>query len=228
MLSFTLSRTGYFVLEAADGASARDVIELSLPDLVVLDWMLPDYSGLELLREIRRNPRSRSIPVLMLTAKAREEDKVAALKSGVDDYVTKPFSRDELLLRIQAILRRSKPSEQSERLQFGNLVLDPICYRVKLNGQTLHLGRLEFRLLHFLMQSPNRVFNRTQLLDQVWDNIGYVENRTVDVHIMRIRKALGRGDAATCIQTIRGLGYRFSPESLEDDHDVDRAASANR
>ena len=232
MLSFTLSRTGYYISEAADCDGARSVIENHIPDLVVLDWMLPDHPGLELLREIRRNPKTRQLPVVMLTARADESDKISALKSGADDYITKPFSRDELLLRIEAILRRSKPDYQTEQLEYGNLVLDPACHRLLVDGETMHLGRLEFRLLHFLMLSPNRVFNRSQLLDNVWQNVGYVENRTVDVHIMRIRKALGRTRYASCIETIRGLGYRFSPDKLEasDNNGVlhgNRAANGN-
>lgn len=227
MLSFSLSRTGYFISEAENCVSARSIIENRIPDLVLLDWMLPDTPGIELLREIRRNPRTRQLPVLMLTARDSQDDKLSALRNGADDYVTKPFSRDELLLRIEAILRRSRPDNKSERIEYGSLVLDPACHRLQIDDDPVHLGRLEFRLLHFLMLRPNRVFNRSQLLENVWQNAGYVENRTVDVHIMRIRKALGRSHHASCIQTIRGLGYRFSPAALTDGGATDVKSTTN-
>ena len=214
VLSFTLSRSGYFVSEAADCATARESIRNSMPDLVVLDWMLPDLPGIELLRELRRNPRTRTVPVVILTAKAEESDKIAGLRSGADDYMTKPFSRQELLLRIEAVLRRCQRHSESDRLDFGNLTLDSVSYRATLADRELNLGRVEFRLLRFLMSNPDRVYSRAQLLTNVWQTSGHVEERTVDVHIMRIRSALGRSKHATCIQTVRGLGYRFSPSVL--------------
>ena len=214
VLTFTLSRSGFFVSEAVDCASARDQIDARMPDLVVLDWMLPDSPGVELLRELRRNPRTRQLPVVLLTAKTEEADKITGLKSGADDYVTKPFSRQELLLRIEAVLRRCQQSRESERLEFGQLVLDSVSYRATIESRELSLGRVEFRLLRFLMSNPDRVFSRAQLLDKVWQTNGHVEERTVDVHVMRIRAALGRSRNAQCIQTVRGLGYRFSPTIL--------------
>lgn len=214
VLTFTLSRSGYYVSEASDCATARDQIEGRMPDLVVLDWMLPDSPGIELLRELRRNPRTRQLPVVFLTAKSEEADKITGLKSGADDYVTKPFSRQELLLRIEAVLRRCQTSRESERLEFGKLMLDSVSYRATIDSRELNLGRVEFRLLRFLMSNPDRVFSRAQLLDKVWQTSGHVEERTVDVHIMRIRSALGRSKYASCIQTVRGLGYRFAPTVL--------------
>ena len=215
LLAFTLSRTGHMIEEANDCASARYTLENRLPDLMILDWMLPDTSGLELLREVRRNPRTKSMPVLMLTSRADEADKISALKSGADDYVTKPFSREELLLRVEAILRRCNRRVETNRLQFGPLALDSISHRASIGDRDLSLGRMEFRLLRFLMLSPDRVFSRAQLLEQVWQSNGHVEERTIDVHIMRIRTALGRKKFAPCIETVRGLGYRFSPRVLE-------------
>ncbi len=215
LLAFTLSRTGHIIEEASDCASARYAIERRLPDLVLLDWMLPDSPGIELLREVRRNPRTRELPVVMLTSRSEEHDRISALKSGADDYVTKPFSREELMLRIEAILRRCNRVVEAGKLDFGPLSLDSTSHRAVIDGKELNLGRMEFRLLRFLMMSPDRVFSRCQLLDQVWQSGGHIEERTIDVHIMRIRLALGRGTFGGCIETVRGLGYRFSPRALE-------------
>ena len=216
VLTFTLSRTGHTIQEADDCASARHTLQSRLPDLIILDWMLPDSSGLELLRELRRNPRTRELPVLMLTARCDESDKITALRSGADDYVTKPFSREELLLRVDAILRRCNQNTESNRLEYGPLVLDSVSHRVTIGDRDLSLGRMEFRLLRCLMLSPDRVFSRAQLLEKVWQTNGHVEERTIDVHIMRIRTALGRSHHGQCIETVRGLGYRFSPKVLTD------------
>jgi len=215
LLTFTLSRIGYFVTEAPDCNSGREIIENRIPDLVILDWMLPDHPGIELLRELRRNPRTRALPVVLLTAKTEEADRITAFKSGADDYVTKPFSRMELTLRVDAILRRCSAVGETEQLKYGKLTLDSVSHRAMLDGKQLHLGRVEFRLLRFLMASPDRVFSRAQLLDRVWQTRGHVAERTVDVHIMRIRAALGRSDYGSCIETVRGLGYRFSPLAIE-------------
>ncbi|MEL7311206.1 MAG: response regulator [Pseudomonadota bacterium] len=216
LLVFTLSRTGHVVEEARDCTTARYIIERRLPDIVLLDWMLPDSSGLELLREIRRSPRAKDLPVVMVTSRVEKRDKIAALRSGADDFITKPFSREELILRVEAILRRSNRAVESSKLSFGPLTLDSICHRAMIEDRELTLGRMEFRLLRFLMLSPDRVFSRGQLLDQVWQSAGHVEERTIDVHIMRIRIALGRGHHGRCIETVRGLGYRFAPHVLGD------------
>lgn len=217
LLAFTLSRMGHAIKEARDCAAARYIIDQRLPDLVILDWMLPDISGLELLRELRHATRTKDLPILMVTARADNADKINALRSGADDYVTKPFSREELVLRVEAILRRSNRVVEGNKLEFGPLSLDSVCHRAMIEERHLDLGRMEFRLLRFLMMSPDRVFSRGQLLDQVWQSSGHVEERTIDVHIMRIRIALGRNRYGVCIETVRGLGYRFSPRALEKD-----------
>ncbi|MEM8547757.1 MAG: response regulator [Pseudomonadota bacterium] len=215
VLTFTLARTGHLIDEANDCANARHKLQTGLPDLVILDWMLPDASGLELLREMRRNPRTRELPVLMLTARCDEADKITALRSGADDYVTKPFSREELLLRVDAILRRCRQVSETHRLEFGPLSLDSVSHRVTLNGHELNFSRMEFRLLRCLMLSPDRVFSRAQLLEKVWQSSGYIDERTIDVHIMRIRTALGRDSYGHCVETVRGLGYRFAPNAMQ-------------
>ncbi len=216
VLTFTLARRGHRIEEAADCESARYSIASRMPDLVILDWMLPDASGLELLRELRLNSRTKELPILMLTARCKDEDKISALRSGADDYIMKPFSREELLLRVEAILRRSGRSIEVNRIKFGPLQLDSVSHRVLVEDRDLGLGRMEFKLLRYLMLSPDRVFSRAQLLAQVWRSSGHVEERTIDVHVMRIRSALGRKSYGPCIETVRGLGYRFSPKLLID------------
>lgn len=216
VVTFTLSRIGHLLEETQDCTSARFNLETRVPDLMILDWMLPDQSGIEFLRELRRNPRTRKMPVIMLTAKTDERDKITALRSGADDYITKPFSRDELVLRVAAMLRRCRRTQESSRMRYGPLLLDSLSHRVMLEDRDLNLGRMEFRLLRFMMLSPDRVFSRAQLLDRVWQTNGHVEERTIDVHIMRLRAALGRESFGPCIQTVRGLGYRFSPRIFSD------------
>ena len=212
MVTFTLKRAGFAVREAEDASSARRIIADNRPDLILLDWMLPDLSGLELARALRRDEATRELPILMLTARAAEDDKVLGLESGADDYLTKPFSARELVARIQALLRRAAGAE-GEALAIGNLRLDPASHRVSAEGSEVTLGPTEYRLLKFFMTQPERVFSRAQVLDRVWGGNVYIEERTVDVHIRRLRKALAPHGCDTYIQTVRGSGYRFSPQA---------------
>ncbi|MBT8442236.1 MAG: phosphate regulon transcriptional regulator PhoB [Gammaproteobacteria bacterium] len=209
MLAFNLKRAGFDVDEAEDCSTARRRIADLRPDLVLVDWMLPDTSGLELTRSLRREDINRDLPIIMLTAKAAEREKIIGLEGGADDYVTKPFSPKELIARIHALLRRSAPSGDSA-LQAGALRLDPVSHRVLIGDDEINLGPTEFRLLRFMMQNPDRVYSRGQLLDYVWGQNVYVEERTVDVHVRRLRKALEDADVDKYVQTVRGAGYRFS------------------
>jgi two-component system, OmpR family, phosphate regulon response regulator PhoB len=211
MIAFGLKRAGFKVLEAADCAGARLAIADQIPDLVLLDWMLPDVSGIEFARSLKREDSTREIPIIMLTARADEDDKVRGLDSGVDDYITKPFSSRELAARIKAVLRRTSPEGDEELLEAGGLSLNASSHRVIAGGENVDLGPTEFRLLRFFMGRPERVFSRSQLLDRVWGGNVYVEERTVDVHIRRLRKALEGNGFDRYIQTVRGAGYRFSP-----------------
>jgi two-component system, OmpR family, phosphate regulon response regulator PhoB len=211
MIAFNLKRAGFDTREAADSAGARRAIADRVPDLILLDWMLPDVSGIELARALRRDEMSRDVPIIMLTARADEDDKVRGLDSGVDDYITKPFSSRELVARINAVLRRASPEGADELLQAGKLSLNAASHRVTADGTGVELGPTEFRLLRFFMGRPERVFSRAQLLDRVWGGSVYVEERTVDVHIRRLRKALEPSGSDHYIQTVRGAGYRFSP-----------------
>lgn len=213
MVVFSLKRAGFETAEAADCAEARRRVADHIPDLILLDWMLPDTSGIEFARSLKREDATREIPVIMLTARGDEDDKVRGLESGVDDYITKPFSSRELVARINAVLRRAAPEGAGDVLTFGGLVLNTSSHRVTANDQNLDLGPTEFRLLRFFMSHPERVFSRGQLLDRVWGGNVYVEERTVDVHIRRLRKALEAGGFDEFIQTVRGAGYRFSPGS---------------
>lgn len=209
MIVFTLSRAGFNVDEAEDSAGARARIADDRPDLVLIDWMLPDTSGLELTRLLRRDASCKDLPIIMLTARAEERDKITGLEGGADDYVTKPFSPKELVARINAVLRRAAPDTE-EPLVAGPLVLDPVSHRVTVAGDDISLGPTEFRLLNFLMQNPDRVYSRAQVLDFVWGQNVYVEERTVDVHVRRLRQALEASSADRFVQTVRGAGYRFS------------------
>lgn len=210
MIAFGLRRAGFDVLEAEDCKAARARIADKRPDLLLVDWMLPDMSGLELTRSLKRDKETREVPVIMLTARADEQDKVSGLEGGADDYVTKPFSPRELLARINAVLRRTLPNGTEERIEIEGLVLDGASHRVMAGDQTVVLGPTEFRLLSFFMTHPERVYSRNQLLDRVWGGNVYVEERTVDVHIRRLRKALSGFGYDKFIQTVRGAGYRFS------------------
>ncbi len=211
MIAFVLRQNGYTVLEAGDAEQARARLHQDPPALILMDWMLPGASGIELTRELKADPLTRDIPLIMLTARGEEDDKVRGLESGADDYVTKPFSPRELSARIQAILRRVAPHASEAPVETGPLRLDPVAHRVEHDGRALDLGPTEFRLLHFLMTHPDRVYSRARLLDRVWGTNVYIEERTVDVHIRRLRKALEPYGAAGLIQTVRGAGYRFSP-----------------
>jgi two-component system phosphate regulon response regulator PhoB len=210
MIAFGLRRAGFDVREAEDVSAARASIADARPDLLLVDWMLPDQSGLELTRAVKRNKDTEDLPVIMLTARADEHDKVAGLEGGADDYVTKPFSPRELLARINAVLRRAAPGTPGEALEAGALRLDTASHRVMSGETTVSLGPTEYRLLQFFMEHPERVYSRSQLLDRVWGGNVYVEERTVDVHIRRLRKALEPFGCDNLIQTVRGSGYRFS------------------
>ncbi|MFL2546341.1 MAG: phosphate regulon transcriptional regulator PhoB [Candidatus Rariloculaceae bacterium] len=209
MLIFNLGRAGYKVRPAMNGSEARAAIVDRQPDVVLMDWMLPDISGLELTRQLKRDPETREIPIIMLTARVDEDDRVAGLDGGADDYVTKPFSTRELEARIKAVLRRSAVDD--DVLTVSELKLDGASHRVSIGGSEIALGPTEYRLLEFFMRHPDRVYSRSQLLDRIWGGNVYVEERTVDVHIRRLRKALTAQAYDKLIQTVRGAGYRFSP-----------------
>jgi two-component system phosphate regulon response regulator PhoB len=210
MIAFALRRAGFDVSEAEDSRRARVQMADRRPDLVLIDWMLPDMSGLELTRHIKREAATRDLPVIMLTARAAEGDKVAGLDGGADDYMTKPFSPRELLSRINAVLRRAGPAASDETIELGGLRMDRAAHRVSVNGADVQLGPTEYRMLEFFMLNPERVYTRAQLLDRVWGGNVYVEERTIDVHIRRLRKALEEVTMDHLIQTVRGSGYRFS------------------
>ena len=209
MIAFHLARAGFETIEAADSREARQQLADNRPDLALVDWMLPDISGLELTRMLKRDDNYADLGIIMLTARAEERDKVSGLEGGADDYITKPFSPRELVARIQAVLRRSAMAD-TEIVAAGVLELDAAGHRVLASGTEIRLGPTEYRLLQFLMMHPDRVYNRAQLLDRVWGANVYVEERTVDVHVRRLRKALSDWDADHYIQTVRGAGYRFS------------------
>lgn len=209
MIAFHLSRAGYDTLEAEDCREARQLLADERPALALIDWMLPDMSGLELTRLLKRDNEFEDLAIIMLTARADEHDKVTGLEGGADDYVTKPFSPRELLARIKAVLRRSG-SVESEIVKSGDIELDAAAHRVSVKGREVHLGPTEYRLLKYLITHADRVYSRNQLLDRVWGANVYVEERTVDVHVRRLRKALTAHSAEHYIQTVRGAGYRFS------------------
>ena len=210
MVVFALAGAGYEMREAADARQAQASIAECLPDLVLLDWMLPGISGIDFARRLKRDDLTRELPVIMLTARAEEEDKVQGLESGADDYITKPFSPRELVARIRAVLRRGGPAAEDEILRASGLSLDLASHRVSAGETLLEMGPTEYRLLEFFMSHPERVYSRGQLLDRVWGSNVYVEERTVDVHIRRLRKALEPHGYDALIQTVRGAGYRFS------------------
>ena len=212
MLGFTLARAGFEVLEAEDTREATDLIARTRPDVVLLDWMLPGISGIDFARRLRREEATRELPIIMLTARGEEASKLKGFAVGADDYITKPFSTQELIARIKALLRRSGIEREDEMVVIEGLSLDTAGHRVNIKGKTVKLGPTEFRLLHFFMTHPERVYSRDQLLDQVWGNQVYIEDRTVDVHIRRLRKALAPFDYDQHVQTVRGSGYRFSKQ----------------
>lgn len=210
MIVFNLERAGFRVVEAGESRTARVKIADELPDLLLLDWMLPDSSGVELARSLRRDEMTRDLPILMLTARTMEDDKVRALDSGADDYVTKPFGARELIARINALLRRAAPGGADDTIEVDGLVLNAASHRVSARGRPIELGPTEFRMLRFFMSHPDRVYSRAQLLDYIWGGGVFIEERTVDVHVLRLRKALAPHGFDRCIQTVRGAGYRFS------------------
>ncbi len=213
MVSFALARAGFEVDEAVDGGEAQERIASRLPDMILLDWMLPGTSGIDLARRLKRDEYTRDVPIIMLTARGEEDDRVGGLEAGVDDYVTKPFSPRELVARIKAVMRRTVPENEDKPLEVDGLTLDPGSHRASVDGNALEMGPTEFRLLQFFMTHPERVYSRSQLLDRVWGRNTYVEERTVDVHILRLRKALGPSGYDRYVQTVRGAGYRFSSRS---------------
>lgn len=210
LLAFNVSQAGFQALCAEDAESAWRRIRDAVPDLILLDWMLPETSGVVLAKQLRADALTRDIPIIMLTARGDERDKILGLESGADDYITKPFSPRELMARIRAVLRRHLPAMPEDTVTAGGLELSSASHRVTANGAVIELGPTEFRLLHFFMTHAERVYSRTQLLDQVWGTQVFVEERTVDVHIRRLRAALEPGKMDGLIQTVRGSGYRFS------------------
>lgn len=211
LIVVNLVRAGHIVQRAVDAEVAQELVRMALPDLILLDWMLPGMSGIDLARRLRSDPHTRDVPIIMLTARSEERDKIAGLETGADDYITKPFSPRELLARITAVLRRRLPQATADMIEVGGLRLDPAAHRVMAAGTDVSLGPTEFRLLHFLMTHTERVHSRSQLLNQVWGDQVFVEERTVDVHIRRLRAALETSGRNVLIQTVRGSGYRFSP-----------------
>jgi two-component system, OmpR family, phosphate regulon response regulator PhoB len=207
LLRYNLEKEGFVVALAHDGEEALLQLKESKPDAVLLDWMLPRVSGIEICRQIRRTPAWKDLPIIMLTARGEETDRVRGLDSGADDYVTKPFSPNELVARLKAVIRRARPTATAEILSYADIALDLSAHKVVRGGKPVHLGPTEFRLLRFLMERPGRVFSREQLLDAVWGRDAEVELRTVDVHIRRLRKALNGGDRSDVIRTVRAAGY---------------------
>ncbi|CAO3441768.1 Phosphate regulon transcriptional regulatory protein PhoB (SphR) [Azospirillum argentinense] len=213
LLKYNLEKEGFRVNAATDGEEALLLAGEQTPNIVLLDWMLPLMSGLEVCRQMRRNSKMRDIPIIMLTARGEEADRVRGLNSGADDYITKPFSPTELVARMRAVLRRSAPGMTDETLQFADVTMDLAAHRVRRNGRDVHLGPTEFRLLRHFMQHPGRVFSREQLLDVVWGHDVYVEPRTVDVHIRRLRKAMNEETEMDLIRTVRSAGYALDSKS---------------
>jgi two-component system phosphate regulon response regulator PhoB len=210
LVAVNLRHNGFQPVWAEDGDSAQRELDAVLPDVILLDWMLPGQSGLALARKWRSSARTKSIPILMLTARGDEPDKVAGLDAGADDYITKPFSTQELLARIRAVLRRRAPEQDTEAVSIGELVLDAGTHRVSWRAQPLKVGPTEFKLLNYLMKHPERVHSRSQLLDKVWGDHVFIEERTVDVHVKRLREALGA--AGAMVETVRGAGYRLTAQ----------------
>jgi two-component system phosphate regulon response regulator PhoB len=209
LLRYNLEAEGYRVETIARGDDADTRLRESVPDLLILDWMLPGVSGIELCRRLRSRDETKTLPIIMLTARGEESERVRGLATGADDYIVKPFSVPELLARLRALLRRSKPERTAETLKVGDIELDRIRKRVSRSGRDINLGPTEYRLMEFLMERPGRVFTREQLLDGVWGNEVYIDERTVDVHVGRLRKAINRGREADPIRTVRGSGYSF-------------------
>jgi len=223
LLRYNLEREGFAVLEAQDGDEALNQAREQKPDLVLLDWMLPLVSGIEICRQLRRHPETRAIPIVMLTARGEEPDRIRGLDTGADDYIVKPFSMTELLARLRAVMRRVRPSLVEDIMTVGEITIDRTSHRVRRANRDIHLGPTEYRLLDQLMQHPGRVFSREQLLDSVWGSDVYVEARTVDVHVGRLRKALNEPSEKDPIRTVRSAGYSFD-ETFAVRADADSAA----
>jgi len=213
LVAFSCASSGYKVRRADSVRAAQESIRHELPDLVILDWMLPDRPGIDLLRDLRGEERTRGLPIILLTAKGSESDKVAGLDAGADDYLVKPFSPRELVSRVRAVFRRRAPQLSGELLSYGPLTIDPSRHEVLVEGRPVKMGLAEFKLLRFLVGHPERVYSRGQLLDNVWGDHVFIEERTVDVHVLRLRKALSAASAQNLVQTVRGLGYRLSTRS---------------
>jgi two-component system, OmpR family, phosphate regulon response regulator PhoB len=207
LLSWNLTAEGYDVRSTGDGEEALLMVREQMPDAIILDWMIEQVPGIEVCRQLRKDKETARIPILMLTARGEEEDRIRGLKTGADDYVTKPFSPRELLARIEALLRRSRPALTGDVLSFADIELDPTSHRVRRGGEALHLGPTEFRLLRYFMERPNRVLSRQQILDGVWGMDTDIDERTVDVHIRRLRKAINRDNDVDPVRTIRAAGY---------------------
>ena len=213
MIRFALGRSGMEVRCASDGLEALNKISEKTPDILLLDWMMPGINGLELTRRLRRNSQTAEIPIIMLTAKVSEDDKVAGLNAGTDDYIIKPFSPRELVARIQAVLRRASPGDVDGKIKMGQITINSVSRQVYFNEEPVHIGPTEYRLLEFFMTHNGRSFSRGQLLDHVWGTNTYLEERTVDVHIRRLRKLLAEAKLDKYVQTVRGHGYRFMVEN---------------
>jgi two-component system phosphate regulon response regulator PhoB len=213
LLQYNLEKEGFRVGVAHDGEEALVMVEERQPDLVILDWMLPKVPGIEVCRRLRAKAETRNIPIMMLTARGEESDRIRGLDTGADDYVVKPFGMAELLARLRAVMRRIRPGLAEDRVRVGDIVIDRVAHRVKRGQRDIHLGPTEFRLLDYLMQHPGRVFSREQLLDAVWGSDVYVEARTVDVHIGRLRRALNDDEEADLIRTVRSAGYSLDPDA---------------
>jgi len=210
LIAVNLEHSGHRVRRAASAEEAESAIRAELPDVLVLDWMLPGESGMAFTRRLRADERTRTLPILMLTARAMEQDKISGLEAGADDYLTKPFSPKELAARIKAVLRRRAPELADDVIEIHGVRLDPAARRVTVEGRPVEMGPTEFRLLHFFMTHPDRIYSRSQLLDHVWGDHVFIEERTVDVHIKRLREALGPVQCSALIETVRGAGYRLT------------------
>ena len=213
VIRFALEGAGFRVLEAGHADDARKLLLAEKPDLLLLDWMLPGRSGLELAQQLKQSLKTRSLPIIMISARGEEEDRVRGLETGADDYIAKPFSPREMVARVNGVLRRARPDEPSDEIEVGGLRIDNLSHRVSADGTRVDIAPTEYRLLHFFMTHADRAFSRSQLLDQVWGDQVYVEERTVDVHIRRLRKALESTGHDRLLQTVRGVGYRFSDKS---------------
>lgn len=209
LIRVSLEAQGFQALEAAHADEARKLLTRD-PDILLLDWMLPGRSGIELAIQLKQNPKTRDLPIIMISARGEEEDRIKGLDTGADDYITKPFSPREMVSRVNAVLRRSRAGSQGDRIEIGGLCIDNMSHRVTANGESVDVAPTEYRLLHFFMTHADRAFSRSQLLDHVWGDDVYVEERTVDVHVRRLRKALEKTGHAELLQTVRGVGYRFS------------------